>query len=265
MKKYFLIKENKIAFISQKADKKLWDKHWSKSLLKKIPDSYTTDRLFVPIVIKYLPKNSKIIEGGCGNGHVVFALKKRGYDPLGIDYAPDTIKTIKKMYPHLKFETGDVRKLKQQSNSFDGYISGGLIEHYVDGYQTLIKEMKRVLKPGGYIFITFPYISPLRRLKIKLNMYKKKNRLNKYDIKNFYQYALTEKQVIFDFEKHGMKLIEKQKKDGIKGLKDEISLLSPILQIIYSGKYMYPLKILLSNFLNPFSSHIILLVFRNEH
>ena len=169
MHKVYLKAANKIAFISKNADSTFWDEVWEKDLVHRIPDNYKSDWLFCPVASKYLPKKAKILEGGCGNGHVVFALNKQGYKPLGVDFAERTIKKIKKLYPELVFELGDVRDLKYKANSFDGYISAGVIEHFPGGYAKILNEIKRVVKPGGYIFVTFPHLSLLRRLKIKLN------------------------------------------------------------------------------------------------
>ena len=106
-------------------------------------------------------------------------------------------------------------------------------------------------------------MSPLRKIKAKLGIYKKLNSEN-FEIDKFYQFALNYPQVIKDIEKIGFKVVYKKSFDGIKGLKDEIPILKPIFQIIYDSNniILRVLALILSKILSPISSHSVLLVFR---
>ena len=52
--------------------------------------------------------------------------------------------------------------------------------------------------------------------------------------------------------------------DGIKGFKDELTWLKPVLQPIYDGKILQMIRPLLDVFFKPLASHCALLVLRNE-
>jgi len=138
-----------------------------------------------------------------------------------------------------------------------------VIEHFYEGFKPVALEMKRVLKPGGHLFLTFPYMSPLRKWKAKRGKYKLFDE-NKFEKEKFYQFILPHKQIIKNFESIGFKFICKKPFDGVKGLKDEVKVLKPILQKIYDSKSSIGkgFKFFLSKFLAPFSGHSILLVFR---
>ena len=41
-------------------------------------------------------------------------------------------------------------------NHFDAYLSLGVIEHWEEGPQQAIDEAYRVIKPGGYFFVSTP-------------------------------------------------------------------------------------------------------------
>lgn len=137
-----------------------------------------------------------------------------------------------------------------------------MIEHFVDGYKKPLNEMKRVLKVGGYVFLTVPIMSRIRILKSKLGFYEKlENKINKDE---FYQYALSKKSIINEFSKSGFELMEIQDLDGLKGLKDELEFISIFLNKIYKGKKIqHKIARKLVNILfSKISNHISLFVFK---
>lgn len=94
-----------------------------------------------------------------------------------------------------------------------------------------------MLKLGGFLFITFPYMAPLRTFKSKFNKYPLlKNCTLTSD--RFYQFAFDYKHVLEDAEKIGFKLRYKKAISGIKGFKDEVTFFSGVLQklVDYNGE-----------------------------
>jgi ubiquinone/menaquinone biosynthesis C-methylase UbiE len=55
-----------------------------------------------------------------------------------------------------EFKVGDVTKLPYNDNSISGYLSFGVIEHFIEGLQKALNEAFRVLRPGGIAIITTP-------------------------------------------------------------------------------------------------------------
>ena len=82
------------------------------------------------------------------------ALTLRGLYPyfLGTEYLP-TPESLKKFFPmpHM-----DLQVIGFEDNSFDVFISGDVFEHIPD-LDLAIKEILRVLKPGGLIVSSFPF------------------------------------------------------------------------------------------------------------
>jgi ubiquinone/menaquinone biosynthesis C-methylase UbiE len=101
---------------------------------------------------------------------VVLALRARGFDCYGLDYADKIIGILNKKFPEVPFSCGDIRMLPYYEESFDAYISLGLIEHFVNGQDQILQVAARVVKSGGYIFLQVPYLNPFRKLKIKLGI-----------------------------------------------------------------------------------------------
>lgn len=265
--KYFDKAGNRLVFMEKKASPIFWDSLWNVKNFKKTVMNGIKNRLITKTTLKFIlpDKSKKILEGGCGNGQFVYTFNKLGYNSYGIDYAPKTISKIKTVFPDLKVSVGDVRKLDFPDNYFDGYWSIGVIEHFFEGYESIISEMERVIKPGGFLFLTFPHLSILRKIKIKLGCYHIFDK-KKFDREKFYQFALDNKSVAKEIQKYNFTLIQKTSYSGTKGLKDEISALKPLLQKIYDSRNIF-LRIMnygISVLISPFSGHSILLVFRKK-
>ncbi len=267
MTKYFDKSNNRLVFVNEKAVPKFWDNQWLRNIKVIDFDKLKINKwdYVIKNTRKYLPKNSKILEGGCGNGNQVLQLSKAGYDVVGLDYAEKTIDFLKENYPKFNFTLGDVRQLPFENEYFDGYWSFGVIEHFYNGYAQIANEMKRVIKSGGYLFLTFPHLSKLRKLKAEKNKYPLWNESDDL-IDKFYQFALDENKVIENFNSLGFELVSVQHLSGIKGLKDEKESIKPFLQKIYNNRTILGTigRQSVNILFNKFSSHSILCVFRKK-
>jgi SAM-dependent methyltransferase len=107
--------------------------------------------------------NPRIVEAGCGVGSWVLYLRNQGYkDVIGVDnYVPALEQLEARGGRALE---GDVRHLPFDDNSVDVCLSLGVVEHFPEGPDALLREMERILVPGGYMFVTVPYYNWVRRL-----------------------------------------------------------------------------------------------------
>lgn len=259
--KFYDKKNKRLVELSQKADRNFWDAHWRSGNLEKEIKKYNS--FIVDKTRKYLPEGSRILEGGCGQGSNVYSLQRSNYNVYGIDYAEKTVEKINESAPELNVSLGNVKNLEFENNFFDGYWSLGVIEHFYEGFADIISEMHRTLRPGGFLFLTVPTISLLRRLKILLNLYPEWRNEN-FDQGCFYQFIFWDKKLIEEIQNAGFQLIEIQKLGGMKGLKDECSPFKPILQYIYDSKF--PLfkaaSLAIDKLSSFFASHMTLFVFK---
>ncbi|MBU2578314.1 MAG: class I SAM-dependent methyltransferase [Patescibacteria group bacterium] len=62
----------------------------------------------------------------------------------------------------IKIIKGDAKDLPVEDNKYDLVCSSGLIEHFDDGeIKKILSEMRRVIRPNGYVFIAVPnFFSP---------------------------------------------------------------------------------------------------------
>lgn len=145
-----------------------WDRVWARVPLEPQALARQIDVRLVRRIEKYLPKGSTLLEGGCGAGHYVAWFHKKGFRVIGVDFAEETVRRLREVAPELDVRVGDIRKLPFENESFDGYYSGGVIEHFEDGLRPQIAEAFRVLKHGGYFFVTVPYVNLTRRIASRL-------------------------------------------------------------------------------------------------
>lgn len=267
MKKHFDPKNKRLIFFMDKSTPAFWDRHWKTKDFRSEVENGKRENLVSRTTRTYIAprKDRRILEGGCGRGQYVYSLDASGYDAYGIDYAENTVKKTNELFPGLKIAIGDVEKLDFPDAYFDGYWSLGVIEHFWDGYDKITNEMGRIIKPGGFLFITFPYMSPLRKLKARLGMYPESHQ-HDHTIGNFYQFALDDGKVTKDLRRSGFRLIGRKPFDGVKGMKDEIGFLKPFLQKIYDGRNvaLKVINMLISIMSSSFASHSILLIFRKD-
>lgn len=116
---------------------------------------------------KYLPKtnnNERLIDIGCGSGSFVTGAALRGYESLGLSWDEinhkkgiDRAKTCGAKLA--SFSVADVRHLDtyEDLKDFDVIVNTENIEHIIDD-KKLFQDMYAVLKPGGYILLTTPYL-----------------------------------------------------------------------------------------------------------
>jgi len=259
MKVYFDALNKRLIYIGSKASPSFWENHWNAlDLNAKFSLSDMADDYVIKYTMKFLNKNSLIIEGGCGLGQNVFRLQSVGYRVVGIDYAKKTINSTKKIYPDLNLHCGNLEHLGYSNSIFDGYWSLGVIEHDYLSFEPILSEMSRVLKRNGFAFVVFPHMSLLRKIKAKLKCYLRWTN-NPDLIKQFYQFAFSESPVIKIFEKYGFILVEKHPLDAVGGLEREL----PLGKLL-AGRTIFSRG--LSSFWNKampwFSGHIILLIFK---
>ncbi len=125
---------------------------------------------------RYLPKNSPILEGGCGIGKYVIAFRNLGYDMRGVDFSSELVKRMKEYDSELSVEVADIKRLPFPNEYFGCYLSAGVLEHFEYDIFLPIYEARRVLKRNGLFLITIPFVNVIRRF-IK---YRKKEVFSEY-------------------------------------------------------------------------------------
>ena len=100
----------------------------------------------------------KLLDVGCGIGNFCRFIKAHSpfMEVHGIDKSPKAIEVSKKLADNIDFKVGNAMKLPYEDGTFDRVVTNDMVEHVRKPIEVL-KEMKRVLKPGGKIYITIPW------------------------------------------------------------------------------------------------------------
>ncbi len=124
-------------------------------------------RVIINMLLGDSPKlRGKILDVGCGDGIIDLAVFLRcqpellvGIDPFkGFERLPEIIAANQLPAellddPRLQFKAEDGNSIPYADNYFDVVLSWGSLEHIAGGYQNTLKEIQRVLKPGGLLFV----------------------------------------------------------------------------------------------------------------
>ncbi len=92
-------------------------------------------------------------------------LNDRGYDITGIEFSGETVAMVNERWPDLDVVQGDCERSPFPDGTFDGALSFGVVEHWKEGPQAPLKDLLRVLKPGGKAYVTVPCFNAVRRIK----------------------------------------------------------------------------------------------------
>lgn len=124
---------------------------------------------------EYMGKIINVLDVGCGEGQLALVLKKNGFNVFGVDkysfnrrintQGQDVGPCLKKFLKDNEIEIKEIDvekdKIPYTDSLFDLVICNAVIEHLHNSPEPLMKEMKRVLKPGGYLIVNVPNYASL--------------------------------------------------------------------------------------------------------
>jgi len=162
-----------------------------------------------PLFRKYLPRTGKILEAGAGRGRWVFYLRRKGYDVVGLELAQSDVDAAKAFDPTVPMEHGDVLKCPYADRSIAAVISLGVMEHFEEGPQAALAEVRRILRPGGLLLVTVPTRDFMRvilfnRMKTAENFYR---RIRNVPLE-FEEYRYSRRQFALLLRAAGFKILE---------------------------------------------------------
>jgi len=125
----------------------------------KVMSAYTRHKSLVLEQARELEGFSKILDSGCGSGHLAKELLERGHEVYGLDINPEAIRIAKEKcanHPKLTTIVGDATAtLPFNDNYFDG-VSSMLVLWAVKNPLGYLVEHRRVLHTGGRLVLSGP-------------------------------------------------------------------------------------------------------------
>src|SRR5262245_50467931 len=89
----------------------------------------------------------RILDIGCGTGHLTNTLADAGAVVVGIDTSQPMIEQAREKYPSVRFELGDGTDF-EFPEPFDAVFSNAAI-HWMKDQEKVARCISRALKPGG--------------------------------------------------------------------------------------------------------------------
>ena len=97
-----------------------------------------------------------VCDMGCGPGEIARYLKDKGADALGVDLSAGMVRQAKTLSPDIPFQRGNMLALEIADASWAGIAAFYSLIHVPRGRVIeALRELYRVLKPGGVLLISF--------------------------------------------------------------------------------------------------------------
>jgi 2-polyprenyl-6-hydroxyphenyl methylase/3-demethylubiquinone-9 3-methyltransferase len=115
-------------------------------------------------LLEHVQAGERVLDVGCGEGHLAAELARAGAEVVGIDVAAEPLRRARLRHPEL-----DLRQVAAEGAwpladaSFDAVWAGETIEHVADTAGWL-SEVRRVLRSGGGLLLSTPDHGRLRML-----------------------------------------------------------------------------------------------------
>lgn len=118
-------------------------------------------------------RKGRLLDIGCGYGFFLQEMKVRGWKVEGLEIAEVGREYTKDKWA-IPVHSQPLEDLALSPNLFDAITLFYVIEHIIDPL-TLLKEVKRILKPAGLVLLRWPHSTPLVKmlgpLSQKLDLY----------------------------------------------------------------------------------------------
>jgi trans-aconitate methyltransferase len=95
----------------------------------------------------------RVLDLGCGTGHLTAEIANRGAEVVGIDSSPPMIDQARQSYPAATFDVMDARDFAFAA-PFDAVFSNAVL-HWIKQPAQVIDCVRRCLKPGGRFVAEF--------------------------------------------------------------------------------------------------------------
>jgi len=116
------------------------------------------------LVKKYL-RGKKVLNVGCWTGGFEALLHGFPGEFYALEPSPQAIEIAKRHNNEIKYHQGSVFKIPFPDNEFDVVMFWLVLEHVPKGSEIeALREMNRVLRPGGRLMVSTPFFHPLANI-----------------------------------------------------------------------------------------------------
>ncbi len=95
-----------------------------------------------------LAPGQRLLDAGTGTGLVASEAKRRGADPVGIDFSEPMVAEARRRHAGIEFRAASADALPFGDGEFD-VVTGNFVLHHTGRPEKVLGEAHRVLRPGG--------------------------------------------------------------------------------------------------------------------
>jgi 2-polyprenyl-3-methyl-5-hydroxy-6-metoxy-1,4-benzoquinol methylase len=167
------------------------------------------NEFLIPELERVLKPNQRVIELGCGQGHVLRYIAAANLLPqeniCGIDQSAVAVDFVRKHIPNGQLYAGDLHDLNLKPASFDYCLLMETIEH-LDHPQVVLQAIHNLLTPNGIFYLSFPNFLHLPWLVVRIlaEKFNKPNWINLQPVDKIYTIYHVKRllrQAGFEFER----------------------------------------------------------------
>ena len=136
----------------------LWDDYATR-----LPDGRYFSGLLAAPLAAWIVRNAQprrslpLLDLGCGGGHLLAEMTKRGYRPIGVDSSPASLEAAAARIGRANVVSGSVTSIPLEAGAAGGVLLVETIEHVLDGdLDPMMREIRRVLSADAPLVITTP-------------------------------------------------------------------------------------------------------------
>jgi ubiquinone/menaquinone biosynthesis C-methylase UbiE len=194
----------------QKREKKIWQKS-AKYYDKQVKVYDNAYKLTIQNTLKFINQEYSVLDFACGTGIVSIEIAKEAKKVVAVDISDKMIdvaknKLYQKKLDNLEFKVVDGYNLDYPNNSFNVVLLYNVL-HVVQEPQTVLREIKRLLKPDGILLTaTDCYAEPTTfGVRLRLSIQKFIHMLGVIPILSYYKKSEIDNLLL----KEGFEIIER--------------------------------------------------------
>jgi SAM-dependent methyltransferase len=155
--------------VGKYSQKDFWDKVAAEKRFTLQPDLHLLETV--------VGREALIVDYGCGYGRTLEELYQNGYEnTLGLDFSGNMIARGKKSYPYLNLKIIEPPHTNLPASSVDMVLLFALLTCVTENeqQQRIMEEVRRILKPGGVVYVMDFLLNGDERNKRKYDAYAEK-------------------------------------------------------------------------------------------
>jgi O-antigen biosynthesis protein len=135
-----------------------------------VPGEIEVEHLHRYAFARDLLAHKDVLDIACGEGYGSHLLADSAKSVVGVDLSEAAVKHARSRYvaPNLQFRQGDCARIPLGDCSVDAVVSFETIEHH-DQHESMLAEIRRVLRPDGVLIISTPERGLLAQLSQERN------------------------------------------------------------------------------------------------